>query len=103
MNKYRQLAQNQIAASCHELNTELNKKLDNCNSGQCSIYQQSTVIEPLVKMMDEFITDGNELTTALIEENMFLKTENATLRKIVAAANRFGLKEDNNNNESKSE
>lgn len=102
MNKYRQLAQNQITASSHELKTQLNEQLESCDKCRCSINQQSSVIDALVKMMDEFLSDGNELTNVLVEENMFLKTENAALRKIVAAANQFGIQEDHNNNETDS-
>ena len=98
MNKYRQLAQDKLSTTCDELRQQFSDQLKICNSCRSTIDQKSSVINTLVKMMNEFLMDGSEVTNALLEENLFLKTENATLRKIVAITEKFGIKEDNNNN-----
>ena len=101
MSKYRTVANNQITSSCNELKVQLNRNFESCykcSSSINQINQQGAVINALVKMMDEFLLDGNDVTNKLLEENTFLKAENETLRKIVAASQKFGIKEDNNNN-----
>lgn len=98
MNKYRKLAQNQIVTSNHELKERFNEKqLESWNNCLASIDQKNSVINFLIKMNEEFLSDGSEVTNALLQENMFLKTENATLRKIIAASEKFGNKENSNN------
>ncbi|CAG9802345.1 unnamed protein product [Chironomus riparius] len=98
MNKYRKLAQNQLQTSNNELKEKLTEQIDNCNKCRALIDQKCSIINTLVKMMDEFLLEGNQVTNKLLIENMSLKTENVTLRKIVAAAEKYGIKEENNNN-----
>ncbi|XP_070506680.1 tropomyosin alpha-1 chain-like [Chironomus tepperi] len=98
MNKYRKLAQNQLSSSCQVLKDQIKEQFKSCNACRSTIEQKSSIINKLIEMMDEFLLDGNEVTNILVEENMFLKTENATLRKIVSAIERYGIREDNNNN-----
>lgn len=85
MQKYRSHTQQRIESSKIEF---LNVK-DKCFNCHCQrkIESQAKQIDELVKMMNEVMTEGSNQHNRMFEENIKLRTENASLREILKASN----------------
>jgi regulator of replication initiation timing len=84
MQKYRDNTQQRI----NETKLEFLKVKESCLNCKCGdkIYAQAEQIDQLVKMMAEMMSDGSNEFNKMLEENIKLKTENASLRQILSAS-----------------
>lgn len=85
MQKYRQHTQKQI----EETKLEFKKVKKLCIDCDCTskINEQAKQIDHLAMMMSELMSEGSNEFSKLIEENAKLKTENVSLRQLLAASN----------------
>lgn len=84
MQKYRNNTQKRI----DETKLEFNKVKETCFNCRCGdkIQAQAYQIDKLVNMMNELMNDGSNAFNQILEENVKLKTENASLRQILSAS-----------------
>ncbi|KAG5682962.1 hypothetical protein PVAND_012278 [Polypedilum vanderplanki] len=81
MNKYREHTQKQIEAT----KLEFNKLKENANecTYKMKIENQEKIINNMIKMMKDFLKEGNLHSNELLAENARLKAENDYLRKLI--------------------